>query len=102
MSTLYQLRGRVGRSTTQAYAYFMTDGGTITNNAAERLDAMQRYAKLGSGFDLATADLAMRGGGDYSAHAQSGQSKLSGDEMRQLMAEALVKIKSEIILSGVI
>ena len=65
LSDLYQLRGRVGRSSRKAFAYFMlTPGGDLIDAARDRMNAIQRYTGLGSGFRLAMRDLEMRGAGN--------------------------------------
>ncbi|MGZ5088364.1 MAG: transcription-repair coupling factor, partial [Usitatibacter sp.] len=74
LAQLHQLRGRVGRSHHQAYAYLMTpDEGTITSNARKRLEAIQMMEELGAGFYLAMHDLEIRGAGEVLGESQSGQ-----------------------------
>ena len=73
VSSLYQLRGRVGRSNKDAYAYFLYPSAkTITSDAVQRLAALKQYSTLGSGFDLAKTDLAIRGAGSIMGVDQSG------------------------------
>ena len=73
LAQLHQLRGRVGRSHHQAYAYLLTPGeGAITKNAAKRLEAIQEMESLGSGFFLAMHDLEIRGAGEILGDNQSG------------------------------
>ena len=57
MSALYQLRGRVGRSPRQAYAYFMTNTTSMTIEAESRLTYLQTFTALGSGYDLSRRDM---------------------------------------------
>ncbi|MCA9131474.1 MAG: transcription-repair coupling factor, partial [Planctomycetales bacterium] len=65
MSQLYQLRGRVGRSAQQAYAYFFHPAiNRMTDDARMRLETMAEYVDLGSGFQIAMRDLELRGAGD--------------------------------------
>ena len=73
LAQLHQLRGRVGRSHHQAYAYLLTPGeDAITANAKKRLEAIQAMEELGSGFYLAMHDLEIRGTGEVLGESQSG------------------------------
>ena len=73
MADLYQLRGRVGRSARQGYAYFLLPpSGIVDAEARERLDALKRHGGLGSGFNLAVRDLELRGAGNLLGSQQSG------------------------------
>merc|ERR1719329_625544 len=73
MSTLYQLRGRVGRSNQQAYAYLLHgEEQFVTEQAEARLNAMAELQELGSGFDVASRDLEIRGAGSLLGTEQSG------------------------------
>ena len=74
LAELYQLRGRVGRWTRQAYAYLLLPrSGILTGNARERIAAMRKYTQLGAGFQLAMSDLQIRGSGSILGAEQSGQ-----------------------------
>lgn len=74
LAQLHQLRGRVGRSHHQAYAYFLSlPRGILNRDAQKRLDAIVESAELGSGFTLATHDLEIRGAGEILGDEQSGQ-----------------------------
>lgn len=74
LAELYQLRGRVGRWTKQAYAYLLLPrSGILTGNARERIAAMRKYTQLGAGFQLAMSDLQIRGSGSILGAEQSGQ-----------------------------
>lgn len=74
LAQLHQLRGRVGRSHHQAYAYFLSLPYAVLNrDAQKRLDAIVESAELGSGFSLATHDLEIRGAGEILGDEQSGQ-----------------------------
>lgn len=74
LAELYQLRGRVGRWTRQAYAYLLLPrSGILTGDARERIAAMRRYTHLGAGFKLAMSDLQLRGAGSILGSEQSGQ-----------------------------
>jgi len=73
LSDLHQLRGRVGRFTQQAYAYFLVAKYKILNEGAQkRLVALQEFAELGSGFKIAMQDLEIRGAGNILGKEQSG------------------------------
>ena len=74
LAELYQLRGRVGRWTRQAYAYLLLPKhGILTGDARQRIAAMRRYTHLGAGFKLAMSDLQIRGAGNILGAEQSGQ-----------------------------
>ncbi|MBN9421448.1 MAG: transcription-repair coupling factor [Candidatus Accumulibacter sp.] len=74
LAQLHQLRGRVGRSHHQAYAYLLThDEGSLTKQAKQRLEAIQMMEELGSGFYLAMHDLEIRGAGEVLGDNQSGE-----------------------------
>ena len=74
ISRLHQLRGRVGRSHVQAFAYFLTPPeGAMTQGAEERLAALASHAELGGGFHLAMRDLEIRGAGEALGERQSGE-----------------------------
>ncbi len=74
LSQLHQIRGRVGRSHHQAYAYLLTPpADCITRDAEKRLDAIASLDELGAGFALATHDLEIRGAGEILGESQSGQ-----------------------------
>ena len=74
LAQLHQLRGRVGRSHHQAYAYLLTpDEAAITSQAKKRLEAIQMMGELGSGFYLAMHDLEIRGAGQVLGDSQSGE-----------------------------
>ena len=73
LSQLHQLRGRVGRSNTQAYAYFLyTPNKSINANAKQRLQAIKEYMSLGSGYNIACKDLEIRGAGSIFGSKQHG------------------------------
>ena len=96
LAQLYQLRGRVGRSKTRAYAYFTTPPGRITTEAAEkRLQVLANLDSLGAGFQLASHDLDIRGAGNLVGDEQSGHIKEVGFELYQSMLEdAIVEAKA--------
>jgi transcription-repair coupling factor (superfamily II helicase) len=88
MAQLYQLRGRVGRSKTRAYAYLTTPPGRIvTETADKRLLVLANLDTLGAGFQLASHDLDIRGAGNLVGDEQSGHIKEVGFELYQSMLE---------------
>lgn len=97
LSQLYQLRGRVGRAKIQSYAYFTVPANKkLTDNAVKRLEILQSLDKLGSGFNLASHDMDIRGGGNILGEEQSGHIKEVGIEMYQrLLQEAILIAKAE-------
>jgi len=72
LAQLYQMRGRVGRSTRQAYCYLLLPRGDLTQGAHERLRTLQYNTKLGAGYEVALRDLEIRGGGNLFGVEQSG------------------------------
>ncbi len=91
LAQLYQLRGRVGRSKLRAYAYFTSpQDQVITTNAERRLRVLQSLDSLGAGFQLASHDLDIRGGGNLLGDAQSGHIREVGVELYQTMLEEAV------------
>ncbi|WGH79355.1 transcription-repair coupling factor [Jannaschia ovalis] len=96
LSQLYQIRGRVGRSKTRAYAYLTTKPKAKLTPAAERrLKALGSIDALGAGFNIASQDLDLRGGGNIVGEEQSGHIKEVGFELYQTMLqETIDKLKS--------
>ena len=73
LAQMYQLRGRIGRRSAQAFAYFLyPEGETLSREAQERLEAIGEMGEFGSGYRLAMRDLEIRGGGDFLGLAQHG------------------------------
>ena len=95
LAQLHQLRGRVGRSHHQAYAYLLTPPPkSISNDAKKRLDAIAEAQDLGAGFMLATHDLEIRGAGELLGEEQSGQIESIGFTLyMQLLDEAVKAIR---------
>jgi transcription-repair coupling factor (superfamily II helicase) len=92
LAQLHQLRGRVGRSHHQAYAYLLTPPPkTLTRDAEKRLDAIAAAQDLGAGFMLATHDLEIRGAGELLGDEQSGQIESIGLTLYMEMLEQAVK-----------
>jgi transcription-repair coupling factor (superfamily II helicase) len=96
LAQLHQLRGRVGRSHHQAYAYLLVpDMELLSKPAAQRLDAIQQMEELGSGFYLAMHDLEIRGAGEVLGEHQSGNMQEIGFQLyNEMLAEAVRALKS--------
>ncbi|MBI3349301.1 MAG: transcription-repair coupling factor [Burkholderiales bacterium] len=96
LAQLHQLRGRVGRSHHQAYAYLMVpDMQGLTKQALQRLDAIQAMEELGSGFYLAMHDLEIRGAGEMLGENQSGNMMEVGFQLyNDMLAEAVRSLKA--------
>ncbi|HYC94697.1 MAG TPA: transcription-repair coupling factor [Sphingomicrobium sp.] len=96
LAQLYQLRGRVGRSKTRAYAYLTTPPErALTEGADKRLQVLANLDSLGAGFQLASHDLDIRGAGNLLGDEQSGHIKEVGFELYQSMLEdAILELKS--------
>ncbi len=96
LSQLYQIRGRVGRSKTRAYAYLTTKPrGKLTPAAEKRLRVLGSLDTLGAGFTLASQDLDIRGAGNLLGEEQSGQMRDVGYELyQQMLEDAIAKIKA--------
>jgi transcription-repair coupling factor (superfamily II helicase) len=96
LSQIYQLRGRVGRSSRQAYAYLLLDPHrTVTDKAMARLEVLQTLTKLGSGANLANYDLELRGPGNLLGSDQSGFIVDVGVELYQsMLQEAILMLKA--------
>jgi len=99
LAQLYQLRGRVGRSGQQAYAYFLTpEEGELTSEAQKRLVAIQEFTELGSGFRIAAADMEIRGAGNLLGRQQSGHIAAIGLDLYLRMVEQAVRqIKGTVV-----
>ena len=96
LAQLHQLRGRVGRSHHQAYAYMLTPHPkTLTKDAQQRLEAMSSIDNLGAGFVLATHDLEIRGAGELLGSEQSGQIESIGFSLYMDLLESAVKALQE-------
>ncbi len=97
LSQLYQLRGRVGRSTQRGYAYLLIPGeGAISSDARERLRVLQEISELGAGFRIATHDMEIRGAGDMLGNRQSGTVTEIGFELyNQMLEETICRMRGE-------
>ena len=96
LAQLHQLRGRVGRSHHQAYAYLLVpEIEGLTKQAQQRLDAIQQMEELGSGFYLAMHDLEIRGAGEVLGENQSGNMLEVGFQLyNEMLAEAVASLKA--------
>ena len=97
LAQLYQLRGRVGRSKTRAYAYLTTEvNRALTETAEKRLKVLGDLDSLGAGFQLASHDLDIRGAGNLVGDEQSGHIKEVGFELYQsMLEEAIMDAKAD-------
>ena len=97
LAQLYQLRGRIGRGKTRAYAYLTVPPGKALNEAAaKRLEVMQTLDTLGAGFQLASHDLDIRGAGNLLGEEQSGHIREVGIELyQQLLEEAVAAARGQ-------
>jgi len=103
LADLYQLRGRVGRGSHQAYAYLLIPGDLVlSKDAMRRLRAIQELSELGSGFKLAMQDLEIRGAGNLLGPSQSGQIAAVGFELyTQLMEKAVRELRGEEVVEEI-
>ena len=97
LAQLYQIRGRVGRGQNRGYAYLLLPSeGLITEEAKRRLEVIQRFVELGSGFSIASHDLELRGGGDLLGPQQSGHIAAVGfDLYTELLEEAIRELQGK-------
>ncbi|MFH2107780.1 MAG: DEAD/DEAH box helicase [Chrysiogenia bacterium] len=99
LTQMYQLRGRIGRSSRQATAYFLIDPkkGEMSEKAKKRLDAIREFSELGSGFRLAEFDLSLRGAGALLGNRQHGHVEALGyDYFLELLQQAIREFKGEV------
>lgn len=96
LSQMYQLRGRVGRSARQAWAYFFySKNKRLTKEASERLETIEEHTALGSGFKIALRDLQIRGAGNILGESQSGHIASIGFSLyMELLEEAVTRVRS--------
>jgi transcription-repair coupling factor (superfamily II helicase) len=97
LAELYQLRGRVGRSSQRAYAYLLVPPETtLSDIARRRLAAMKEFSELGAGFRIAALDLELRGAGNMLGRQQHGHIEAIGFDMYcQMLERAVAKLKGE-------
>jgi transcription-repair coupling factor (superfamily II helicase) len=103
LSQLYQLRGRVGRSSERAYCYLLVPAPSqLTDEARMRIEALERYTELGSGFHVATLDMEIRGAGDLLGAEQSGfVASVGFDLFCQMLEEATHELRGEPVVHAV-
>ncbi|MBX3128962.1 MAG: transcription-repair coupling factor [Polyangiaceae bacterium] len=99
LSQLYQLRGRVGRSSERAYCYLLVPAPSqMSEESRSRIEALERHTELGSGFHVATLDMELRGAGDLLGADQSGFVASVGFEMFcQMLEEAAQELRGETV-----
>ena len=97
LAQLYQIRGRVGRSSQRAYAYLMTPAGEVlTRDARRRLSALTEFQALGSGYHIALRDLEIRGAGNILGQEQHGHLEAIGFDLYcRLLDEAVAELKGD-------
>ena len=95
LSDLHQMRGRVGRSNKKAFCYFITPPfHMMTSEAQKRIQALEQFTELGSGFNIAMKDLEIRGAGDLLGGEQSGFiNEIGFDAYQKILAEAIDELK---------
>jgi len=103
LSQLYQLRGRVGRARERAYCYLLVPPPSqLSDEARQRLEALERFSELGSGFHLATLDMELRGAGDVLGAEQSGFAASVGFELFcRMLEEATRELRGETVVHDV-
>jgi transcription-repair coupling factor (superfamily II helicase) len=97
LSQLYQLRGRIGRSHLRAYCYLLLPPfGEVSDEARVRLELLQQFTQLGSGFSIASYDLELRGAGDLLGDRQSGHIAAVGfDAYARILEEAVAELRGQ-------
>ena len=97
LAQLYQLRGRIGRSSERAFCYLLVPSSEkLTDDARRRLEALQRYTDLGAGFSIASQDLEIRGAGELLGAKQSGSIAAVGfDTYTAMLEEAVAELRGE-------
>jgi transcription-repair coupling factor (superfamily II helicase) len=95
LSDLHQMRGRVGRSNKKAFCYFICPPySAMTDDARKRIQALEQFSELGSGFNIAMKDLEIRGAGDLLGGEQSGFiNEIGFDTYQKIMNEAIEELK---------
>ena len=103
LAQLYQLRGRVGRSRERAYCYLVAPPpAKLSDESRYRLEALERFTELGSGFHIATLDMELRGAGDLLGNEQSGTVQSVGLELfAQMLEEAIADLRGESIVRDI-
>jgi transcription-repair coupling factor (superfamily II helicase) len=103
LAQLYQLRGRIGRSSERAYCYLLLPPPSeLTDEARARVEALERYTELGAGFHIATLDMEIRGAGNLLGGEQSGfVSSVGFDLFCQMLEEATHELRGETVVHEV-
>jgi transcription-repair coupling factor (superfamily II helicase) len=103
LAQLYQLRGRVGRARERAYCFLLVPPpAQMTDEARARIEAIERFTELGSGFHVASLDLELRGAGDLLGAEQSGNVAQVGFELYvQMLEEAVAEIRGEPVVPAI-
>jgi transcription-repair coupling factor (superfamily II helicase) len=103
LAQLYQLRGRVGRSRERAYCYLLVPPPSqMSDEARARIEAIERFTELGSGFHVASLDLELRGAGDLLGAEQSGNVAAVGFELYvQMLEQAVAELRGEPVVQQV-
>ena len=103
LSQLYQLRGRVGRSSERAYCYLLVPPpAKMSDDARARIEALERHSQLGAGFHVATLDMEQRGAGDLLGAEQSGfVASVGFDMFCQMLEEATQELRGEVVVHDV-
>jgi transcription-repair coupling factor (superfamily II helicase) len=103
LAQLYQLRGRVGRSKERAYCYLIVPPpNAMTDEARSRIEALERHTELGSGFQIASLDLELRGAGDILGAEQSGNvAQVGFDMFCRMLDEAVHEMRGEEVVHDV-
>jgi transcription-repair coupling factor (superfamily II helicase) len=103
LAQLYQLRGRVGRSKERAYCYLVVPPSEVmTEEARARVEALEKYTELGSGFHIASLDLELRGAGDILGGEQSGNVASVGIELfSDMLRDAVAELRGEEVVHEV-
>ena len=97
LASLYQLKGRVGRSSKRGYAYITFQENELKENAKKRLSIINSANELGSGFNIASQDLDIRGGGSIIGEEQSGFIREIGTELyHQMLEEEIIRQKQDL------
>jgi len=95
LSQAHQIRGRIGRHTKEAFAYFLYREKSLTENGKKRLEALEKYSKIGSGYQLALKDLEIRGAGNILGKKQSGTINQIGLNLYcEMLNNAVERLKS--------
>jgi len=96
LAQAHQLRGRIGRGSDQAYSYFLYRPRHVSEQAAERLDALRAYADLGSGYQIALRDLEIRGAGNILGREQSGSiNKVGLNLYYHMLTESIEELRQD-------